>query len=43
MKKGLLSAEEEVFCLSVYGEEELTNEQWEELRRINRKNLKKMG
>jgi hypothetical protein len=42
MKKGLLSAKEKEFCLSVYGKEELSGAQWEELKRINRKNHNKL-
>ena len=43
VKKDLLSESELDFCLSVYGDESLSCEQWEELRRINRRNFKKMG
>ena len=43
VKKDLLSESELDFCLSVYGDESLSCEQWEELRRINRRNIKKMG
>ncbi len=38
IKKGVLTKGEEAFCLSVYGEGELSDAQWRELRRINLRN-----
>lgn len=37
IKKDLLSEAEEAFCSSVYGDGELSEAQWEELRRINKR------
>ena len=37
LKKGVLSEKEESFCVSVYGDGELTDYQWAELSRINKR------
>ena len=37
LTKGVLTEKEESFCVSVYGESELTDYQWAELSRINKR------
>ncbi len=37
LKKGLLTEDEERFCLRVYPEDELGTESWHRLRKINRR------
>lgn len=42
IKKWCLTNSENAFCLSVYGKEELSEDQWAELSRINKKYYKEM-